>query len=119
MKSCPNDLLLQFREKIVQIKELSLQFDLALLVQSEEPDAFQKEDVSGLGRKTYPPFHGGFITTDLDVQRVEFHLIEKRREPFQVSGDGLCSLHRRSSDRVFEHGVSGKIVHHSRDVKRH
>jgi len=63
-----NDLLLQFRDEVIEIEELSLQFDLPLLVQPEEADAFQEENISGLRHETYPPFDGGFITAHLDVQ---------------------------------------------------
>ena len=63
-----NRLLLQFRDEIIEIEELSLQFDLPLLIQPEEADAFQEENISGLGDETYPPFDSRFITTHLDVQ---------------------------------------------------
>jgi len=36
-------------------------------------------------------------------------LIEESRERFQVSRDGLCANHGRSSDRIFQHGVSRAI----------
>ena len=44
--------VLQLRQEIRQIKELSLRLNFPLLVELEEADAFQEEDLSGLGCKT-------------------------------------------------------------------
>jgi len=44
--------VLQLRQKSRQIKELSLRLNFSLLVELEDADAFQEEDISGLGLKT-------------------------------------------------------------------
>ena len=75
--------LLQFRQKIRQIKELFQCLNFSVLVELEEADAFQEEGFSGFGRKTVPPFDGGFLTAHPDIQGVEFHLTKKNRERFK------------------------------------
>lgn len=44
--------VLQLRQKILQIKELSLQLNFPLLIELEEADAVEEEDLSGSGLKT-------------------------------------------------------------------
>jgi hypothetical protein len=55
-------------QKIRQIKELFFQLNFSFLVELEVVEAFQEEDISRLGRKTYPPLDSGFLTARLDVQ---------------------------------------------------
>ena len=68
------------RQKILEVKELFLRLNFPILVELEKPDAFQEEDISGLGRKTYPPFDGSFLAAHPDVEGVKFELIENRGE---------------------------------------
>jgi hypothetical protein len=59
--------VLQLRQKIRQIKELFLGLNLPILVELEVADAFQEENVSGLGCKPYPPAYPRFLAARLDV----------------------------------------------------
>ena len=45
-------LVLQLRQEIGQVEELSLRCNLPLLVELEDADAVQEEDIAGLGLKT-------------------------------------------------------------------
>jgi hypothetical protein len=44
--------VLQLSQEIRQVEELSLRLNFPLLVELEEADAFQEEDIPGLGLKT-------------------------------------------------------------------
>src|SRR5688500_8271919 len=101
----PERLFLQLRHKILQIEELSLQLNLTFLVQLEEADAFQEENMSSLRRETYPPRHSGFLTAHFDVEGVEFQLIEKRGEAFQISREDRKSTRLNSSHLVISYAV--------------
>ena len=92
--------------------------NFSVLVNFQDTDALQEEDISGLGPKTYPPFDGSFLTADRDVNRLESQFIQERGKRLLISKDGLCSLYRRVSDRVFDRAVRREHVRSPLSIER-